>query len=185
MIRFTGLTPRSRLLLAGVLALLIANLWQWWPRDARETGAAGALPRAVRDGELQLHGAQAARGRGPQRDLFRPAQAVAARAPVAISAHASVSTGAQGKGNAAGPAKAAPPSPEEMARAEIARIKVIGVVFRKGRYEAYLTHGDMNHIAYEGARIEGRYVVEAIGPDSVRIRDERANVTNEIPVLGR
>jgi len=95
---------------------------------------------------------------------------------------------------AAGPKPAAsrteaPTSPvqteQDAARAELSKIKLLGVLVRDGKAQAYLANGPDTYLAFEGDTVADRYVVESVAVDSVELNDSKFNVRGRIPISGR
>ena len=170
------MTHRQTVFLSMVLLLLGANVWYWWPRAGeipRMETSSGAghyqaedfalkIPPGVDDKHTRLH-----------RDLFRPKLAIVAK-PVVKE-----------------PPKPADPPPktpeqleEEAARAELSQIKLVGVVFRGERGQAYLTRGDQAYMVFAGGKVGERFTVESIATDTVQLKDAKTNVTGRIPISG-
>jgi Tfp pilus assembly protein PilP len=103
-----------------------------------------------------------------RRDPFRPkSAALAAKADVPVP-----------------PPKTPQQLEEEAARAELAQIKLAGVVFRGERREAFIVKGGETLVVHAGEKIGGRFTVEAIAADSVRVKDPATGVTGQIPISG-
>ncbi len=83
----------------------------------------------------------------------------------------------------------APASPvqteQDTARAELSRIKLLGVLVRNGKAQAYLANGPDTYLAFEGDTVADRYVVESVAVDSVELNDSKFNVRGRIPISGR
>ena len=112
------------------------------------------------------------RYKAPRRDLFQP-KAVAKPAPQKVTA----------------PPPPPPKTPEELeeeaARADLAQIKLMGVVFRGGKGQAYFVKGEQAYLVSEGDMISERFKVETIAADSVKLKDPKTSVAGTIPVSGK
>lgn len=86
------------------------------------------------------------------------------------------------------PPEPPPETPEEReadaARAELAQIKLVGVIFRDAVGHAYLARGDETYMVSLGDSV-ARFTVTLITPESVRLQDARTQVSALVPVLGK
>ncbi len=73
---------------------------------------------------------------------------------------------------------------EEAARAELAQIKLVGVVFRGDRGQAFLTKGDQVYLTFSGDKVGDRFTVESVTTDAVQLKDLKTNVTGRISISG-
>ena len=166
---------RRIILIGGVLLLAGVNLWYWWPRNASEPKMGPALtsPRFQAE-DFVVRSAPSAENRykAPRRDLFQP-KAVAKPAPKKVDA----------------PPPPPPKTPEQLeeeaARAELAQIKLMGVVFRGGKGQAYFVKGEQTYLVSEGDVIDQRFKVETIAADSVKLKDPKTSVAGTVPVSGK
>lgn len=169
------LTRRQTILVALSAMLLLANIGYWWPRTGqgprmdRQTGVesyraedfivrAQPLPRAEEESDE------------PRRDLFRLKSAMVAAlrdAPAPV------------------PVKTPQQLEEEAARAELAQLKLVGVVFRGDQRQAFLARGGETFLVQAGAKIGSRFTVEDIAADSIRVKDPASKVTATIPISGK
>jgi Tfp pilus assembly protein PilP len=167
---------RRYLLLALVAAALCLNLWYWWPAsplasvDKRSTGERWSLDA------LRVNVAIEAEKSAPsRRDLFQPRVAIVKAAPPP---------------KAVTPPPAPPPkTPEEIAeeaaRAELAQIKLVGIVFRGEAGEAFLVKGDQVYIVRNGQKVGERFAVESVGADTVSLKDPSTRVSGKLSVSGK
>ncbi len=172
---------RYLLLGAGVLLLGVLNLWQWstpgGQKDGRSSAAAAGGFRPD-DFRLRVGFASADAGRS-SRNLFqlrlppppppiKPPEVKVAEPPPP-----------------APPAKTPEQLAEEAARAELGQIKLVGVVFRGDKGQAFLVKGEQLYMVGTGSRVGERFLVEAIRPDSIQLRDPATRVSGQIPVSGK
>lgn len=161
-------------LLGLVVLLVAANLWS--KTSAHHTAREQHLPRGegISVADLTVNaGFSGSRSAGPmRRDVFqmrareeRPAQRTATL-PVE-------------------PRKSAAQMEEETVRAELAKIKLLGVVVREGKAQAYLVQGAETYLAFEGDTVANRFVVESVAVDSVELNDRMLNIKGRIPISGR
>jgi len=163
---------RRHLILAGLVLLLIGfNLWRWWPRPGEsprmDTPASAARRFQAEDFVLKTQPAE--KLKRSQRDLFRPTPPPAAP---------------QAKKGPPPPRKTAQQLEEEAARAELAQIKLAGIVFREGKGQAYLLKGGESFMVAVGEKVGERFVVENINADRVLLKDPRTNVTGAVVLTG-
>jgi hypothetical protein len=173
-------TGRNLLLGVAVLLLGVLNLWQWGspdrPTQARSSAAAGVF----RPDDFQLRvGFAPADAARSGRNLFQlrlPPPPPAPIKPPEVKAE---------------PPPPAPPSKtpeqlaEEAARAELGQIKLVGVVFRGEKGQAFLVKGEQLYMVNTGGRVGERFLVEAIRADSIQLRDPATRVSGQIPVSGK
>ncbi len=158
----------------GVVVLLVANLWHWWPQSKSPMprapeSAARSLGTRVED--FRLRSVVDSSQGGPSRDLFQPKY----RPPPLVK---------KPKGPPPPPPKTPQQLAEEAARAELSQIRLVAVAIRAGRGEAYLSlQGQAQH-ARVGDRIGSRFVVEAITAEGVRLRDPASGVQGNLAVTG-
>jgi Tfp pilus assembly protein PilP len=105
------------------------------------------------------------------RDLFQPKVVVVARPKVQT------------------PPPPPPKTPEQLeeeaARAELTQIKLVGVVFRGDKGQAFLVKGDQTYMVSVGEKVGDRFTVDAVTADSVQLKDPRTSVSGQIPVSGK
>ncbi len=158
----------------GVVVLLAANLWHWWPRSktpAARAPEAAARPTSVRVEDFRLRLVVDGSQGGPVRDLFQPKF----RPPPVVK-------------KPIAPPPPPPKSPEQLAeeaaRAELGQIRLVAVAIRAGRGEAYLSvQGQAQH-ARVGDKVGSRFVVQAITADGVQLRDPATGVEGNLGVTG-
>lgn len=168
---------RKQALILVAIALLVAlNVWRWLPDDA-PVPAATSGPSDSELADLQLRVAHVDIATQPmRRDLFfrlapptRPA--VQAANPARRAAAVPI------------PVK----SPEEIAleraQAEFAAIRVIGIVFRNGRGQAYLETGGKSELVGVGDSF-GSFQVTAIRQDSVELKGTGTTAGGRIALAG-
>lgn len=159
-----------------VAALLGANIWYWWIPDAAD------VKRDVRrdkDGyreegvRLKL-GAPTDTVAPMQRDLFQAKVEVAKPKTMPVPAK---------------PLEPPPKTPEELqeeaARAELAQYKLVGVAFRGGKGQAFVTRGEQIYMVAAGEKVGERFTVEKVAADAIELRDPATNVAGKIPVSGK
>lgn len=166
---------RTRLFLgAGVGLLILLNIWQWWPRNNSESGAAlsagGFLPG---DFYLKIKSSPDAPVTAG-RNIFRPKLPPPPKAKVVIPPAPPIP-----------PPKTPEQLAEEAARAELTQIKLIGIVFRRNRGQAFLVKGDQVFLAQTGDKVGDHFVVESIGTDNVLLKDTATNINGQIQVSGQ
>ena len=154
------------------------NLWQWRSPGGAERERPSGPTGSFRAEDFQLKvGFAAAESAPGGRDLFQPRRPPAPR-PVAKKVEA----------------PAPPPGPppktpeqiaEEAARAELGQIKVVGVVFRRNRWQAFLVKGEQLYMLHTGEKVGERFQVEAIRADSIQLTDPATRVSGQIPVSGK
>ncbi|MGH8720990.1 MAG: hypothetical protein ACREU4_03330, partial [Burkholderiales bacterium] len=74
---------------------------------------------------------------------------------------------------------------EEAARDELRQLKLVGVVFRGGKGQAFVVKGDQAYMVHAGEKVGERFRVEAIAPDGIQLLDPASRVNGQIPVSGK
>ncbi len=168
-----------------VAALAAANLWQWGPPQERPPERAAASASAFRADDFQLRvGFVAADAAPPARNLFQP------RLPPPPPAAKKVEVAAPAPPPPPVPDPGPPPKTaeqlaEEAAQAELKQIRLVGVVFRGEKGQAFLVKGDQLYMVNAGGKVGERFMVEAIGPDSIQLKDPGSRVLGQISVSGK
>jgi hypothetical protein len=173
---------RYVVLVAAVIVLAIANLWRWLPAETRrETASASAA--AFRAEEFQLRaglalGASAGSGRNLFQPRLPPAPPPAPEPPKVVEA----------------PPPPPPPGPppktpeqvaEEAARDELRQLKLVGVVFRNGKGQAFVVKGSDVYMVHAGERVGERFQVQSISAEGIQLSDPASRVNGQIPVSGK
>jgi Tfp pilus assembly protein PilP len=73
----------------------------------------------------------------------------------------------------------------ETAQNELSRIKLLGVVVRKGKTQAYISKGTDTYLVYAGDMFANRYKVERVTLELVEIFDEKVNIRQSIALSGK
>jgi len=165
---------RNVLILAAIAALLALNVWRWLP----SSGSAGARPASAPQSEiaeLTLRVADADTASKPmRRDLFyrtapepNVTNANPVRRPVVPPT----------------PVKSAEELALESAQAEFAGIRVIGIVFRNGRGQAYLEAAGKSELVGVGDTF-GSFKVTAIRQDAVELSGTDTSAGGRIALAG-
>ncbi len=169
------MTRRHGVFVSMILLLLGVNLWYWWPHTReipRITTVSAVRGFQIEDFELKISPGMGGEQAKPRRDLFQPKVAAVPPGLIKISR----------------PPAPPPPTPEQLeaeaARAELAQIKLVGVVFRGDRGQAFLTKGDQVYLAFPGDKVGERFTVETVATDTVQLKDPKTNVTGRLPISG-
>jgi pyruvate/2-oxoglutarate dehydrogenase complex dihydrolipoamide acyltransferase (E2) component len=169
--------PRYLLLGAAVLVLAGLNVLRWSSTGEPARARAAASPYAAEDFRLRTGTAAAQRDRSG-RDLFRPKLPPPSPAPKLAAAPPEPPP-------AAPPAKTPGELAEEAARDELRQLKLVGVVFRGGKGQAFVVKGDQAYLVHAGEKVGERFRVEAIAPDGIQLLDPASRVNGQIPVSGK
>ena len=163
---------------ALVVLLLATNIWYWWTPDAadvkRETRTGQSSGYRPEDFRVKLGASSEGAGARMQRDLFQAkVEVVKQKLPPVASK----------------PPEPPPKTPEELqeeaARAELAQYKLVGVAFRGGKGQAFVTRGEQVYMVVAGEKVGDRFTVEKIVADAIELRDPATNVAGKIPVSGK
>ena len=169
------MTRRHAAFVAIIVLLLGINLWHWWPRTReplRIETSSYERQFQIEDFSLSLSQEVGKLNARPRRDLFR-AKVVAVQPGVKKLNRPP-----------APPPKTPEQMEEEAARAELAQLKLVGVVFRGERGQAFLTKGDQVYLASPGDKVGDRFTVETVTNDDVQLKDSKTNVTGKISISG-
>lgn len=162
------LNRRHLILAALTLLLLTINVVYWWPPSAegpKMDRQSTAENFRLEDFMVRAQPLTEAPDTATRRDLFHPKPVVAVA-----------------KGN-----QPLPPQrvEQEVARTELAQIKLVGIVIRANKPQAFLTSGTETYMVYVGDPVGNRFRVEDIGIDNIRLKDTTTNVIGNIPILGK
>lgn len=166
---------KRALMLAAIVALAVANLWRWLGEEPTRRGSPATRGDLVA-AHLALHGVPQVAISPAVRNPFQPKVVVAAAPAV--------------KAPPPPPAPVLPPpkTPEELeaeaARAELATIKLVGVVFKNDKPQAFLVKGDQAFLAVAGEHVAGRFVIDKITEDAVVLSDPKTAVSGRIAISG-
>lgn len=164
---------RYLLLSIAVLLLAVLNLWQWKSPEGPGEGRVSAVPHTFRVEDFQLKlGLAANDAARASRNLFQP---WVPPAPPVKKVEAPP----------APPPKTPEQLAEEAARAELGQIKLVGVVFRGEKGQAFMVKGDQLYMVQTGEKVGERFQVETIRADGVQLKDPATQVSGQIPVSGK
>lgn len=160
----------------GLIALLIAaNFVRVWLDSGEVAGETVAHGKEFLPEDFRLHVDLPATGE-PQRNLFLPQGA-----PRIITAHAKPAR-----------VKAVTQTPATLEKNEadlavdrLAKLKLLGVVFRGSKGQAYLGQDKESVIAFAGDTVFGQFVISKIFVDAVELKDLKTNTIRRIPVSGK
>ncbi len=171
---------KRRYLLLGIAILLLGalNLWQWKSPGGPERERSSAHAGSFRPDDFQLKvGFATAESVRAGRNLFQPR--LPPKPPVVRKVETKVEP----------PPGPPPKTPEQLAeeaaRAELGQIRLVGVVFRGEKGQAFLVKGEQLYMVHTGGKVGERFQVEAIRPDGIQLRDPATRVNGQIPVSGK
>ena len=170
---------------AAVAALAAANLWRWSAPQEKPPERVAAQASAFHAEDFQLRvGFVAPDAAPPARNLFQPRLPPPPPAPKKVEVVAApppppppVPEGP--------PPKTAEQLAEEAAQAELKQIRLVGVVFRGEKGQAFLVKGEQLYMVNAGGKVGERFLVEAIRPDSIQLKDPASRVLGQIQVSGK
>jgi hypothetical protein len=163
---------RRSWLVAIVVALIALNVWRWWPADAPAKHAAEARPATIGAQNLRLAVRASTAETLPrvERNIFELRKA--APRPRTKPMHRPRPVPAVMP--VAQPPEPPHKTPEEIeaetAQAELAQIKLVGVIFRDAKPRAYFARGDQTYMVAPGDTV-ARFTVTAITAESARLHD--------------
>jgi hypothetical protein len=174
----------------AVLVLALLNFWQWGAPAQTSQAPAAAPAGALRAEDFQLRvGFAAADPAQTARNVFEPK--LPPHPPPAPKKKVEVVAAPPPPPPPAPVADAGPPPKtpeqlaEEAAQAELKQIKLVGVVFRGEKGQAFLVKGDQLYMVHAGGKVGERFLVEAIRADSIQLKDPASRVLGQIPVSGK
>lgn len=164
------------LILLSVVALVVLNIWRWWPTAAASSDREGRTAEGFSIEDFEVKVTPADTLPPLSRDLFHPKkvlmekpQIIAVLAPVLLLP---------------------PKSPEEFAResaqAEFSKIRCVGVSIRNDHIQAYLViNATESLLVSNGDKVGSHFVVEKIMSDGVSLRDPDTGVGGQIFISGK
>lgn len=160
-----------------LIALLVAaNLARWLAHSGKDAEGSAVQSKVFlpEDFRLRMDSPVAA---GSRRNLFQP-NGDASRVATNHTSRSMAKAMAQ------------PPVQHEQSEAGAAdgvlgKLKLLGVVFRAGKGQAYLSLDKENVIALAGETVLGQFTVDKVDVDVVELRDLKNNTTRRIPVSGK
>lgn len=165
---------RSLFLGGGALLLAVLNVWHWTASPSTASPGRG-LPNAaaeIASDNLVLRAASVdVVSPTPIRDLFQ--------AKIAVSNRPRLTPKPQP------PPKTPEQVAEELARAELTQIKLLGVVFRGAEGEAFLLANGASVTVRTGTRVGNHFVIERITPEVVDVRDPNTQVSGQLQMTER
>jgi len=161
------------ILLFAFVALVVLNVWRWWPTPKTlPAKAAPVISFHIEDFEV--------RALPPDslppllRDIFRPKRSAVKLVVKAVKPPVPML-----------PVKSAGELAHDAAQAEFSQIRCVGVSVRDQRIQAYLLNGGDPMLVSAGDKVGGRFVVEKIVPEGVILRDPETGVGGQISVSGK
>ena len=171
------LNRRHLLLFSAAALLVLINLWKWAP--PLQTSVKSGDRREVagqfqpEDFQINVLAGRTNANETIKRDLFQPKLAIVVKPPVKKI-----------EPKPEPPPKTPEQLEEEAARAELAKIKCVGVVFREQKGQAFLVKGDQVYLAFIGDKVGDRFILERIAADGVFLKDPKTNVSAQLPISG-
>lgn len=170
------MSRRHVILVIAVMALVLLNVWRWWPEGESIVGVsddAGVGSYRVEDFKifLDIKDKEVIR---VKRNLFRPKVRITKRKSIRTKKSIAKSP----------PRKTKAELEREAAQAELAQYKLVGIIFRDKRGRAFLAKGDENFMVYAGDKA-GRFLVKKITTDAIELMDPKTQVSGTIPVSGK
>lgn len=163
----------------GLIALLaVINVGRWSLHGTPWDKAANAHGKNFAPEDFRVRADSSAPLAAPRRDLFDAAGKTSASPSVQVVKRPAVP--AEVKHQAPDPNSAT-----EEASAELARFKLLGVVFRAGTGQAYVAHDKENVMAHGGDTVFNHFVVDKILVDAIDLRDLKTNLSRRIPISGK
>lgn len=154
----------------AVLVLAVLNIWRWTPSTTSVSESPSPAGTDFAGESLVLQVATGDKvSPTPRRDLFQ--------AKISVPKRPRQPTNLP-------PAKTPEQIAEESARAELAQIKLLGVVFRGDQGEALMLANGASVTVRTGARLGNHFVIERITPEIVDVRDPDTQVYGQLQLAG-
>jgi hypothetical protein len=168
---------KQRKLMLAIALLVLANIGRWYfaGQPVEDTHTKSEIISAA---ELVLNASLAEAGsvQTMRRDLFR----------IQTRQHEKIARPVlkQVKSRTE-PEKTAVQLEQEAAQNELSRVKLLGVVVRKGKAQAYMSKGTETYLVYAGDMFASRYKAERVALDSVEIFDQKVSIRQTIVLSGK
>lgn len=170
----------------GIVVLLVGlNAWRWWPTQASIKHASPPQSARTNVDNLRLAVNASENYALPlvTRNIFEAYQP-----PVILEPATPPPPTVPVQVVPLSPPEPPPKTPEELeaeaARAELAQIRLVGVIIHDATIQAYLAKGDQTYMTKVGD-LASRFTVTEIKADRVRLHDARTQVGGEVFVLGK
>lgn len=159
-----------------VLTLAALNIWRWWPAgSSKPSGPTWTVSSSTpfRPEDFDIRVLPSDPPGSIQRDLFRSRPVTKPVIKPASTKEPQV------------PVKSPEELEREAAQAELAQFRCVGVAFRGGRAQAFLTKGGETFLVSPGDKVGNRFIVDTIVPDAVSLQDPNTGVAGKIAVSGK
>ena len=168
---------RKRVLMIGAVAVLaLLNAWRWLGDESPQRVSHAPARGPVSASELSVQGVSAAEILPAVRNPFQP--------KIVVVAAPAVKAPPPPPAPILPPPKTAEELEAEAARAELATIKLVGVVFKDNKPQAFLVKGDQMFLAVAGENVAGRFTIDKITEDAVVLSDPKTAVSGRIAISG-
>lgn len=174
----TGIKRHKKAIILGIVALVAANIWRWWPAQPASAARSGAIAAGYHAEDFEVKALPADTRMPMARDLFHPKR-IASANPAGRALPVRAVQAPQS------PAKPPEPSAHDTAQAELAQIRCLGISVREQRIQAYMVSGGEPQLVSAGDKVGSRFVVEKIVPEGVMLRDNETGVSGQIAVSGK
>jgi hypothetical protein len=162
--------------IVAVSVLAGINLVRWLTPAHSESQPRATVAARLDAADFRVHVAtRAAQEHVAPRDLFyvpAPARSVRVAAPHVVAPPAP-------------PPKTPEQIAEEEARAALGALRVIGIAFRGGRGQAYVSAGEESYLVMTGDKIGNRFEVGEITADYVAVKDPVSGIDLKVPLQGQ
>lgn len=170
------MTRRYAVYLGLIALLVLVNLGRWWLHSGSGIEDSAVRGKIMLPEDFRVRVNYPAASGEMRRNLFQPASASAA----------TVAHGGKTMAKAVMPYPPAPAHNEaEAAGNRLGKLKLLGVVFRNGKGQAYLAQGKESAIAQVGDTVFGQFAIDRVAVEAVELRDLQTNTSRRIPVSGK
>ena len=169
------MTRRYAVYLGLIALLVLVNLGRWWLHSGSGIEGSAVRGKIMLPEDFRVRVNYPASGE-MRRNLFQPAGA----------STATVAHGDKTKAKGVMPyPPAQAPNETEAAGSRLGKLKLLGVVFRNGKGQAYLGQDKESAIAQVGDTVFGQFAIDRVAVEAVELRDLQTNTSRRIPVSGK
>lgn len=172
------MTRRYAVYLGLIALLVVVNLGRLWLHSASGAEGAAARGKVMLPEDFRVRVNFPAAGGEIRRNLFQPMGA----APGTAATHGRPTLAR----SVTLPSLINPAQNEaEGAGSRLGKLKLLGVVFRNGKGQAYLGQDKESAIAQAGDTVFGQFAIDKVAVEAVELRDLKTNTSRRIPVSGK
>jgi|GEM_PF-5193173 len=175
------MSTKRQILILAVAALIVLNLWRWWPENNIEDVLDNAESINISSSEnidLKVATILSSQNTRMKRDLFyMPAPKIIKQLP---KENPKKPTEIQKK-KVVSEAEIS----RQLADKELNKYRLVGIAKKRGRMRAFLHKGELSFIVSEGDKIESDYTVESVTSDSIVLVHSPTNTSKLISLSNK